>query len=66
LEDERSERIERRKLVQPGPRAEIRSRVDQLGKDRIRVPKELTRFAIGKRCPLAGSGGHAMVLAAAR
>jgi hypothetical protein len=41
LEDERPEGIERRKLVQPGPRAEVRPGVDQPREDRIRVPEKV-------------------------
>jgi hypothetical protein len=66
LEDERAEGIERRKLVEPGPWAEIRARVDQPREHRVRVPKELARLGIGDRGPLAGWSIHAHALAAAR
>src|SRR3954454_4502769 len=56
LEDERSERIERRELVDPSPGAEVRSRVDQSREHRIRVAQELSRIGISKGGPLAGSG----------
>src|SRR6266576_1438560 len=56
LEDECSERIERRELVDPSAGAEVRSRVDQSREHRIRVAQELSRIGIGKGGPLAGSG----------
>src|SRR5947208_13450196 len=56
LEDECSERIERRELVDPSPGAEVRSRVDQSREHGIRVAQELSRIGIGKGGPLAGSG----------
>ena len=49
LEDERSECVERRKLVEPGPGAETGPRVDQTREDRVRIPKELARHRIGRR-----------------
>ena len=54
LEDERPEGIERRKLVHPGPRTEVRPRVDQPREHRIRLPEELARIGIGKRGSYAG------------
>ena len=48
LEDERPEGIERRKLVHPGPRTEVRPRVDQPREHRVRLPKELARLGIGR------------------
>src|SRR3954469_11786798 len=56
LEDECSERIERRELVDPSPGGEVRSRVDQSREHRIRVAQELSRIGISKGGPLAGSG----------
>src|SRR5215204_1820590 len=59
LEDERAEGIERRKLVHPGPRAEIRPRLDQPRKHGVRVSQVLARLGIGGRSELAGWGVHA-------
>jgi hypothetical protein len=47
LEDERSEGVERRELVGPGPWTEVRPRVDEASENRIGVPKELARSGIG-------------------
>jgi hypothetical protein len=41
-------------LVHPGPRAEIRPRVDQPREHRVRLPKKLTRVGIGNCGSLAG------------
>src|SRR5262249_31259485 len=62
LEDERSEAIERRELVQPGPRTEVRPRVDQSREHRVRVAEELPGLAIRDLGPLAAFGvdAHAM------
>ena len=49
LEDQGSECVERRKLVQSGPGTETGPRVDQTGEDRVRIPKELARRRIGRR-----------------
>src|SRR5262249_37822792 len=67
LEDERPKRVERRKLVHPGPRTEVRPRVNQPRKHRIRIPKEVARPGIGERGSLAGSGpgdrrGHQTII----
>src|SRR2546423_15268395 len=59
LEDERTERIERWKLIHPGPRAEIRPRVDEPRKHGVRLPKELAGLGIGNRGSLARWGVHA-------
>ena len=48
LEDERPEGVERRQLVQPGPGAEVRARVNERRKDRIPVPQVLPGFGIGE------------------
>src|SRR2546421_7400214 len=58
LEDERPEGIERRKLVHPGSRAEIRPRVDQPREHGVRLPKELAGLGIGNRGSLARWGVH--------
>src|SRR5580765_2253006 len=47
LEDECPEGVERRELVGPGPRTEVRPRVDESGENRIGFPKELARSRIG-------------------
>src|SRR5581483_2683118 len=49
LEDERAEGVERRQLVEPGPRTEIRPGVDQLREDRVRLAEELLRLGVGDR-----------------
>src|SRR2546421_930388 len=59
LEDERPEGIEWRKLVHPGPRAEVRPRVDQPREHRVGLPKEVARLGIGNRGSLAGWSLHA-------
>jgi hypothetical protein len=46
LEDERPERVKRGKLVQPGPRTEVRPRINQPRENRIRLAKELARLGI--------------------
>jgi hypothetical protein len=51
LEHERPERIQLRKLVHPGPRTEVRPRVDQAREDGIRLPEELPPLRIRE-------GGH--------
>ena len=56
LEDERLERVERRKLVHPRPGPEVGPSVDQVGEYRIRVVEELTSRGIGERC------GHSWIL----
>ena len=53
LEDERSERVKRRKLVHPGPRTEVRTGVDQAREYRIGRPQNLARLAVGDRGALA-------------
>src|SRR5690348_8852625 len=62
LEDERPEGIERRKLVHPGPRPEVRPRVDQLREHRVRPSKELARLRIGNRGSLSRWSVHAHAL----
>jgi hypothetical protein len=59
LEDQCPERVERWKLAQPGPRAEVRPRVDQACQNGIGVPQVLPGCAIGERRPLAGFGVEA-------
>src|SRR5438270_7419369 len=59
LEDERPEGIERGKLFHPGPRAEIRPRVDQPRERGVCLPKKFARFGMGNRGLLAGWGVHA-------
>src|ERR1700730_14561061 len=53
LEDQGSERIERRELVHPRPWTEVRPRVDQAREHRIGVPKKRSRRAVGDRGSLA-------------
>src|SRR5438046_9825957 len=62
LEDKRPERIERRKLIHPGPWAEVRPCVDQPREYRVNLPKELPRLGIGNRCGPSGGdvGAHAL------
>src|SRR6266511_4898283 len=62
LEDKRPEGIERRKLIHPGPWAEVRPCVDQPREYRINLPKELPRLGIGNRGALSGRdvGAHAL------
>src|SRR5689334_18159071 len=48
LEDERRERVERRKLLEPRPRPEVRPRVDHLRKHRVGFPQKLTGGGIGR------------------
>src|ERR1700752_395985 len=55
LEDQRPERVERGKLVQPRPRMEVRARVDQLPEYRIGAPQGLTRIRVGDP-GVAGAG----------
>jgi hypothetical protein len=62
LKDERPEGIERWKLVHPGPRAEIRSRVDHPREHGVRLPEELARHGIGNRGSLPGGASTLMLL----
>src|SRR5580765_8312236 len=64
LEDERAEGIERRELVQPGARTEVRPRVDEPREHRVRLTQEFARLGIGNRGSLEGWSLHAHVLAA--
>jgi hypothetical protein len=57
LEDERPEGIERWKVVHPGPRVEVRSRVDELREDRIGLPQDCSRLGIGNGHRRAGHQG---------
>src|SRR4051794_12440939 len=47
LEDEHPKGVERRKLLDPCPRAEVRMRVDQARENRVGVSQELARLGIG-------------------
>src|SRR6476646_1911457 len=48
LEDQGSEGVERRQLVHPCPRTEIRTGVDQPRHDRVGGPKKLPRLGVGE------------------
>ena len=58
LKDQRREGVKGRKLVELGPGAEFRPRVDQPREHRIRLPEELARLGIGNRGSPAGWGVH--------
>src|SRR5262249_19886943 len=59
LEDERPERIERRKLVHPGAWTEVWMRVDHACEHGIGLAEELSRLGVGERGTTSSSRVHA-------
>src|SRR5580704_4776968 len=62
LEDQGSERVERRKLVHPRPRTEVRPRVDQAREHRIGVPEKRSRVTVGDRGSLTSPRANTLRL----